>query len=103
MRDLPTHSSPAARGAARLAAVELRVHNVRARDPQAFRGALAAISRERAGALPVLPDAGFHLPRRAPNHEAARTPQTESPHLAGRRDNAYVAAAAAWGATHGAA
>jgi putative ABC transport system substrate-binding protein len=50
----------AARAAAKLAAVELRVHNVRARDPQAFRGTLAAISRERAGALLVLPDAGFY-------------------------------------------
>ncbi len=50
----------AARVAARLVAVELRVHNVRARDPQAFRATLAAIRRERAGALLVLPDAGFH-------------------------------------------
>jgi putative ABC transport system substrate-binding protein len=50
----------AARVAARLVAVELRVHNVRARDPQAFSGALAAIRQERAGALLVLPDAGFY-------------------------------------------
>ncbi len=50
----------AARVAAILAAVELRVHNVQARDPQAFRRTLAAISRERAGALLVLPDAGFY-------------------------------------------
>lgn len=60
--DNPEHAPAlgAARVAARRVAMELRVHNVRARDPEAFRGALAAISRERATALLVLPDAGFY-------------------------------------------